>query len=301
MTDPRSPSGHPHRQAIDLARFLAAFGIVVAHATVSPRDWVGHLALALFLILTAFLAVQSVARAGGRYGWLRRARRLFLPWVFWSVLYRLLDLAISDDPDRFIPLREPFSLLVGPAVHLWFLPFVILAMILVQPVALWVTDAQRLARALGLLLLGGVGLFWVHGAFILPEPFPQWAFALPLYAYGLLLAPAHRLGRVGWLLAGIAVLSGLMWWVDPQPWPLTALGAALLFELFWRLPLRHPILPWLGSVAFGIYLMHPFFMLFAYKAFGEDVGWLLKTAVAFGLSWAATLGIQRLPVLRTMV
>lgn len=280
---------------------MAAFGVVVAHATASPRDWVGHLALALFLILTAFLAMQSVARAGGQYGWFRRAGRLFLPWVFWSGFYRLLDLAISDDPNRFAPLRAPFSLLVGPAVHLWFLPFVMLAMILVQPVARWVTNAERLGQALGLLMLVGLSLFWVHSALFLPEPFPQWAFALPLYAYGLLLAPAHRLGRVGWLLGGMAALSAAMWWVDPQPWPLTALCAALLFELFWRLPLRHPILPRLGSVAFGIYLMHPFFMLFAYKAFGADVAWPIKTAVAFCLSWVATLLMQRLPLLRMMV
>ena len=55
-----------HRPSIDLARFVAAFGVVVAHAYVSPNDWVGHLSLGLFLILTAFLAVQSAQRAGGR-------------------------------------------------------------------------------------------------------------------------------------------------------------------------------------------------------------------------------------------
>ena len=55
------------RLPVELVRFVAAFGVVVAHAQASPRDWVGHLSLGVFLILTAFLAMQSMQRAGGRY------------------------------------------------------------------------------------------------------------------------------------------------------------------------------------------------------------------------------------------
>lgn len=290
-----------HRQSMDLARFVAAFGVVAAHALASPRDWVGHLSLGLFLILTAFLAIQSAERAGGRYPWIARARRLVLPWLFWSAVFRLLDILLSHDPARFIPLTNPWSLLIGSTIHLWFLPFVMLAMALVQPVARLVRSPASLMAGSGLILAVGLPLFWLHEYLPMPDPLPQWAFGLPLYVYGLLLAPAHRLNRPLLPLAAMALLTAAGWAMAGKPWALTALIAALAFELFWRLPLRHPLLPALGRVAFGIYLMHPFFMLVAYKIFGPDAGFWTKTFTAFLLSWAATVIALRLPVIRRLV
>ncbi len=290
-----------HRQSIDLARFVAAFGVVVAHALASTRDWVGHLSLGLFLILTAFLAVQSMQRAGGRYPWIARARRLVVPWLFWCVVYRVVDLGVSDAPDRFVPLTNPWSLLIGPYIHLWFLPFVMLAMVLVQPIGRLITGPRALALACVALVAVSLPLFWAHYALPLPEPLPQWAFALPLYVYGLLVAYAHQMGRAAWPLLAMGVISIWGYALSGQPWALQALIAALGFEAFWRLPLRHRLLPALGKVAFGIYLMHPFFMLVLWKFMGPQVDWLTASILVFAMSWGATLILQRLPVLRGMV
>ena len=67
------------RDSIELARFVAAFGVVIAHAVLSPKDWFGHTALSLFLILTAFLMAQSTELIDvGQIAWLiidcRRSR-----------------------------------------------------------------------------------------------------------------------------------------------------------------------------------------------------------------------------------
>jgi fucose 4-O-acetylase-like acetyltransferase len=294
-TSARKPS--PHRQGIDLARFIAAFGVVVAHALVSPRDWVGHLALALFLILTAFLAVQSAQRAGGTYAFWPRARRLLVPWLAWSAFFRLLDLVISDRPDRFTPLTDPWSLLYGSYIHLWFLPFVGLAMALVGPAVKWVTTADRLLLACLLLLGVSAPLFWAHEALGLPEPLPQWAFALPCYALGLLLGVARPIGRAnGVLLTGILLTGLAIWLGGAAPWTFTLLVGLAAFELFWRLPLRGVWLPPLGQVSFGIYLAHPFFMLVIYKFMGPDVAPLLGAVLAFVLSWAAIAVLRHIPL-----
>ena len=287
-----------HRSSIDLARFVAAFGVVVAHAYASINDWVGHLALGLFLILTAFLAVQSAQRAGGSYAFVPRARRLILPWLVWSAFYRLVDLVFSHNPDRFVPLSDPWTLLYGSAIHLWFLPFVALAMVLVAP-------AVQLIRGPGALGLASVGvavlsvpLLVPHVQGWLPVPLPQWVFALPLYALGLLLGISHPMGKA-WMpaLAVAAMTSFAVWYSGNMPWAWTLMGSLVAFELFWRLPIRGRILPHLGQVAFGIYLLHPFFMLVVYKFMGAGVNLFLAAVLCFAMSWAATALLRRLPLM----
>lgn len=295
----KAPSGY--RPAIDLARFIAAFGVVAAHAFASERDWVGHVALGLFLILTAFLSVQSMNRAGGRYPWIARARRLVLPWLFWSAVFRVVFFLVADGPERHALLSDPWTLLIGSSIHLWFLPFVMLAMALVEPSGRLIGDPRALAVATGALVAIGLPLFALHHFVPMPEPLPQWAFGLPVYAYGLLLAPAHALGRVGWLLAAVAVLSVGGYLMTGEVWALMPLVAALGFEVFWRAPLSGQWMKRLGQVAFGIYLVHPFFMLVCYKFLGPDVDRMLATVATFLMSWAAAEVLRRLPVLKTLV
>ncbi len=290
-----------HRQSLDLLRFIAAFGVVVAHALASPRDWVGHLSLAVFLILTAFLAVQSAQRGGGRYAIGARAKRLLVPWLVWSAFFRLLDLVFSHHPDKFRLLHDPWSLLYGSAIHLWFLPFVMGAMVLVAPAVRWITTPERVAVASAGLLVLSVPLYWAHGRLGMPEPLPQWAVALPSYAVGLLLGVALPMGpRVGlWAKVAGAALSLVALAVSgPQPWVAMPLISVACFALFWEAPLRGRWLPGLGQVAFGIYLIHPFFMLLCYKLFGQGVNLMFAACLTFLMSWAAVWVLRLIPVFR---
>ncbi len=293
----QTPPQTPHRQGIDLARFIASFGVVLAHAEASPNDWVGHLSLGLFLILTGFLAVQSAARAKGRYTYLDRARRLVLPWVVWSLFFVVISEMVSDEPLIFAAFRTPWVLLYGGSIHLWFLPFVALAMALVGPTVRLVTTPARLkVAALGLVGLSAP-LFWAHSSLGLPEPLPQWAFALPCYVLGLLLGVGHPMGKA-WvpLTAGLALTALAVLMGNAAPWTLTILIALAGFEAFWRLPLRGAWLPPLGKVAFGIYLSHPFFMLVVYKFAGPTVNPFLGACAAFVMSWVVIAIARRIPL-----
>lgn len=289
-----------HRQGIDLARFIAAFGVVVAHVEASPVDWVGHVALALFALLTAFLAVKSAEKAGGAYAYGPRAQRLLVPWLVWSVFYWTVEAAIADGPDKFRPLTDPWSLLYGGAIHLWFLPFIGLAMGLVGPAVSYVTTPARLIGAAVLLVGMSAPLFWAHEALNLPQPMPQWAFTLPCYALGLLVAKAQGMGRAGIARAtGVTLAALAVWMGQAAPWTFTVLAGLLAFELFWRLPAQGRWAVHLGQVAFGIYLIHPFMMLVLYKFTPQltapELPVLLPAGLDFLISWAIVVVLRRLP------
>lgn len=284
-----------HRQGIDLARFIAAFGVCVAHAYDAQDDWDGHISLALFTILTAFLSMQSMQRTG-RYDVLGRIRRLLWPWLFWSAFYKLVAWKLTDGQAGLLSLTDPWSLLVGSFVHLWFLPFVALAMFLVQPIGHIVTNPVRLATGLVLLVAVSMPLFALHQVPGIPVPFPQWCFAFPVYALGLLMALAHGMGRSWWpVLASAALTAAALFITDGLALSYTIFFAVLAFEGFWRLPSQGTVLPKLGQAAFGIYLLHPFFLLVVYKFLGADVNLMLASVLTFLMSWAATVLLRKLP------
>lgn len=300
MTDPAKPRPN-RRSSLDLARFVAAFGVVVAHVQAAPRDWVGHLSLALFLILTAVLAVQSFQKSGQ---YLMRARfwRLMLPWLFWCGFYWLVEYDVSDRVDFLVWPQNPWTVFAGPAIHLWFLPFVMVAGLTVQPLGRFVTTERRLILALGGVVAIGIPAFWAHLDAGLPQPVEQWLFAAPVYLFGVLFGIALPLRRVPMVVAAMAVLTlANVAVAGAAPWIFQGLAALLIFWAVWNLPIPGPLPGLLGREAFGIYLMHPFFLLVIHKFLGTELGWLTNALLAFGLSWVAAVILRRIPVLDRLI
>jgi peptidoglycan/LPS O-acetylase OafA/YrhL len=285
------------RPSIDLLRLVAAFGIVWAHMG-APGMIEGYAALAAFLILTAFLSLRSWRRSGGRRFWMGRALRFLLPWVVWSAAFLLLESLRQGGLDVALSGLGPLDWLIGPTIHLWFLPFVLLASPLVPLASATLTTARRVWWAAALLVPPGAGAILLHDRFPLPEPLVQWAFATTPFLYGLLSAAAWERGTVGPPVAFATAVMGIAvagWGSQMAPF---VLGAALLFEATWRLPLRRSsaarVAAGLAAVSFGIYLVHPAAMLVWWKlAPGLPVA-LGAVAVFLGsaaLAWA----LRRLP------
>ncbi|GAB1363622.1 hypothetical protein MASR1M32_28580 [Rhodobacter sp.] len=153
-----SPRKADYRRAIDLLRFLAATGIVLDHTL--AWGFVGYPALGLFLILTSYFGVGSYRRSGGANFWSARARRILIPWLFWCAFYRLVWEVVSDEP--FQILSNPFTLLIGPSIHLWFLPFAAVALIFIPAIARDVETKHTLVRACAALIPFSIALGLIH-------------------------------------------------------------------------------------------------------------------------------------------
>ncbi|MDQ2066615.1 acyltransferase [Xinfangfangia sp. CPCC 101601] len=310
--NPQPQPKREYRRVIDLLRFLAAVGIVLDHG----MGWavVGYPALGLFLILTAYFGVGSYRRAMGQEGqgggfWSNRAKRMLVPWLFWCAFYRLVWEVVSDEP--FQLLSDPFTLLIGPSIHLWFLPFAALAMIFIPAIARDVERVPQLVLASVILVPLSIALGLIHAKSglegwlisdgpIVP-PVPQWAFSLPIFIWGALAAVAHRLGRPEITLAAAFVSSAVLLALDWDVASIQLILCAVIFEIGYRLRWQGQWMTDLAGYAFGLYLLHPFFMLVGYKIFGADGGTAWPTAVALFGAWGATWLCKRLPVVKGML
>lgn len=297
-----------YKRSVDLARFVAAFGIVWDHARAPYAD-IGYTALALFLVLTSFLAVGSFERSDGRAFWFARAQRIAVPWLVWCAIYRVVYEVVNHDPHGL--LDEPGSLLIGPSIHLWFLPFVMICLVMIPWISRFICTVERLYVAsvilaivslpLGMLhaKLAPTGWFW--GADLFPQPLPQWFYSLPLFWFGAILAAAKRLGVVWPVIAAATLVSSVLWFRAPEFASVQMILVAVLFEAVWRINIAGKWPTWLAGFAFGIYLLHPACMYVAYKVFGADVNRTLAALFTFGLAWALTAILQRVPVLNRFV
>jgi hypothetical protein len=221
---------------IDYGRFLAALGIVWFNAQV-PGFRVAYIALPFFLVLLSMPSNSSVAT---------RAKRLLLPFLTWSLVFGMLNTALSLKTQS-----PPFEwwrwtmILSGTWIHLWFLPFAFLAA-LVSP---WL---RHPLASLGAAILAAT-LIVLNGY---PEaaPFGQWAFGTIPVLVGI------AYFSWGWRLAVTTLfLSTLILFVgQPSPDNITILvGTGLaLFFLSNHMP-ETPVSDWCARLSLWIYLSHP--------------------------------------------
>jgi hypothetical protein len=221
---------------IDYGRFLAALGLVWFH-TQAPGNRFAYMALPFFLV---FLSMPSSS------GPAAQAKRLLLPFVTWSLVFAMVNMALS-----FKNQSPPFEwwtwnmILSGTWFHLWFLPFAFLAIV----VAPWF---RHPLASLGAALL--VALLTVLYGGIETPPFGQWAFgAVPVLVGIAFFSWGWRLAVTTLFLSTLVLFLG-----HPSPDNITILvgtGLALVF-LTMQMP-ETPFSDWCARLSLWIYLSHP--------------------------------------------
>jgi surface polysaccharide O-acyltransferase-like enzyme len=264
-----------------------------------------------------------------------RARRLLLPWLFWSVVYTVAILLFPPpywQADRQVE-RLCWSWYRGaPVAALWFLWAAFGLSLLSHPLRTMVqgrSSSQRWALSAAALAAGAT--LEVHWTFVESWTLPfflQWVRLVSLFLLGAALytAPAGR-SQVGALVAlALAALPlhsitrhlvfDLAWGPWPAAselgrtgdWKLNFLSPARvllnvsLFSLTRSMAPRLPRLPApVAELTFGIYLTHTLWLDFVFPRWGWvatrlSPPWLFAiVALALLASTATTLLIRRLP------
>ncbi|MGB0660959.1 MAG: acyltransferase family protein [Mangrovicoccus sp.] len=258
--------------SIELLRFVGALAIINFHMGYLQPAW-SVSALQLFVLLLVF---HGVGRALPE-----RAGRLLLPWVFWSAIYAgLFGLQAVLGGAPLGDVFQPWMILAGPSLHLWFLPFGLGFLALCRGLPTLI-----LAPILGLSLLLQLVLPYPTN---LSEPFAQWYSVWPMAILGLALPMVQR----SWLFAALVGLGFyLLNVLGHFSFALPSMIACFLFALAMavRLPCT-PVIGFLGQISFGMYLVHPIFHAGFERAFDLS-GASLFFAIA-GASALATAALR---------
>jgi peptidoglycan/LPS O-acetylase OafA/YrhL len=293
------PTSHsPERlPGIEWMRGLAAFGVICIHSGIAVHnnttEEAGFLrdlcnfAVPFFLILSFFFAVRAEMTSTLPWrAWLRkRADRLLVPFVFWSLVYLILHIAKLaahrqfDDVIKLI--SEPAELILtgGTSVALYFIPLLFTGLVLIRLLSNLLKQISIPALAIAF----GAGIVFQH-LFIMYVPdaaLQGWIMAPLDLCFGLFLgalrclplifaaailarilsAPGGR-NAVPLIAAGILVVTIMDLTTLPLSLsePALAVGALLVaWGLSGVLP-TSPLASTVGLFSFGIYLVHQFFL-----------------------------------------
>lgn len=273
-------------------RLVAAISIIWLHTPQSEAlgkiGILGAAAVPFFTFTTIFFAMEA-GRKGSGLGFdlylLRRAKRLYVPFLLWTAIYLLLRMIKSRLLTGATPPMPQLEMAwAGSAHHLWFLPYALVVGAIAFVAARWAS--RRPGRDI-LIALAGVGLGIVlfvvpildwsgwgaseGTAYLLKQvqlkvPCSCWAVAVAavwrrmpesvrhsrqLGCSGLGMMLLALTGLVAASYAGVALARPVELFRH-----LGGLGCFLLGMMPWRVPGRLASFQALGRCSFGIYLAH---------------------------------------------
>lgn len=278
----------PKFYSLELLRFICAFSIVWGHLG-APHAIVAYAGLDTFIILSVALSTRAATRQDFGTFMMRRMIRIFIPWVIWSAFY-LFFRGLRDGWHTMFQLTDPAWLLIGPEIHLWFLPFILIS----APFA-YIAMHLPHGRVFGAIMVVvtlplSCGLYYVEWNAMLSPPWTQWCFALPPLFYAVIRVSGRRWGP-SFLLVG--TLIGMTLLGHPEPaWFLIL--SAVLFEVFLHFDKIGRWAGPLGDAAFGIYVLHPFFIVIIAHFISLTGHTIFFAELVFLASWAGSYALLRI-------
>jgi surface polysaccharide O-acyltransferase-like enzyme len=313
---------------IEYLRVAAAFAVVMLHTSagylVKIHDsdrmvwWIANFydascrwSVPVFLLISGSLLLNGTESIFLFYR--KRVVRIFVPLVFWTFFYLSIRFFVIKN----IQLQDLVSVLMHgvPYVHLWYL-YMLLGLYLFVPfLKILVRGLDKKAGLLLvflLCLLSSVNLFWGDSPqFFLIKFVPFLGFFIGGYFLRGMVLPFSRVLWIGlWIFCVLTVFAGagvamhfygdqgLALFYDYQN-PAVVCSSLLIFILSRQFDFNFPYLASLSECSFGIYLVHPIFLIIAGKLFLiNHVGAVillipLLSFVVFLASWCVVVCLRK--------
>ena len=286
---------------IEILRIAGAFGIVLFHLG-GPGAKIGYTALPLFIFLSVYFALTARREISLAVFSFSRMQRLLMPWAFWSVVIAGLKILDALHENRSISSEFAiWNLLAGPAIHLWFLPYVAILSIGLRALLPTLERAGPWMVLPGALAISAAALLSSQRTG-LAIPFQQWIFGLPaaIMATSLSLAAKESQIRVA-LIWGLFSLVMGFGFLLPDAFRL----AATLCMFFAARMLPMPLTPGLRALAgltLGVYILHPV-IASALQRIGFDIfgGSMFAVVTTFACTAGLTGLLRTLPKMQRVL
>ncbi|HEX5525816.1 MAG TPA: acyltransferase family protein [Solirubrobacterales bacterium] len=338
----------------DVAKVVAIFGIVTIHVAapasegfgiLTDRAWASAVALEtatrwsvpLFVMVSGMLLLTGkTVEESPLVFYRRRAARIAIPLVAWTLFYRLY---LEHTGPQASFLEHVQAIYSGqPYYHLYFL-FVIGGLYLIAPFLARVVNEMS-QRQLGLISAGALllGFLWMGVPPWLPgtgaNAFSLFAPYVGFFLAGRWLGRAKLDRELAWWCAGAFLVLFVSTAFETYLWvhaeglengryfygylspPVILMSLAIFVVIRYlveqrerRRPVRHmKALHFLGEATFGIYLIHPYFFTLFQRHYAVPSAlhtlawWWPATVIGLVLvSFACTVAIKQIPGLRRIV
>lgn len=262
-----------HLASIEWLRFIAAFGIVWFHAENAPWRSLGYAGLPIFvLVFCALIVIHFKDSQFSDYA-TKRSIRLLIPWVFWSIVFAAMKVGryfLTGTHSLGTPTWNEF--LVGGNIHLWFLPFAFILSLVLYWMCKLAFKLNKTIAVISISLIFMILSLYTTGYLskyvALSPPFVQWSFAVSCLPLGFCLGYIYRTmadnskylayGIVYGLVVVVCIYLHIIW----DNTLLMPYGLGLLLTIL-ALIIPFPYEQsgrFLGSLTYGIYLIHPLVM-----------------------------------------
>lgn len=280
----------PIRHDIELLRICGAFGIVWYHSVPFGNE-VAYSGVVVFVVISIVLNGQSSTNLKLE----RLTRRLIIPWLAWFIIY-LTGKSFFGIPIFSGSHYSILTILSGPNIHLWFIPFIYLSVIVFRYTRIALGESPlTIASSIfggGMLLSSGN---WQEWSMTIDSPLPQFIHALPAVFLGVLVNNAKNyrppLKLVVLLVVPVCSLAALpQYGVGLTYFIGSILTLSLCFSGGWINKIWN--VRRFSRLSFGIYLAHPLFILIALKT--QLASGVVLAFVVFFASAIAIHLVQRL-------
>ena len=250
--------------AIEWVRVISACGVVWFHVPGGPFKEYGYAGLVAFILISIVFQAAGAEKDPPNVYFIKKAGRILTPWSFWFLFYGVFNLAKGTD---LFPNSAGWvsSVLTGPWVGLWFMPFILLVSLVVWLAVQPTKKQNSLAISAGFLLIGAMVLLLcpkAQGIWKGQEPWAQWVHASAAIPIGLSLYHAIKNQGLRRLVALAAILvvceAACLYLVGTNRGLAISYGLAILLVCIgFSVPFQHsPLARRLGALCLGVYMVH---------------------------------------------
>lgn len=273
------------RSDIELLRVISAFGIVWFHSEFEHGKSIAYAGLIFFIVLSVYLCM--ISRRTTLLG--DRAKRLLIPWFLWYGIYGFASWIWSGKIFNETPTTLS-AILSSPSIHLWYLPFIFIALLVLD----W---AKKRGTSIALFATSIVAfIVWVPisdqlRAMQFAPPLAQYIHAIPALLVGVMLGTVRSVSLKHIQTLGLFCLLAIYGLtIAPASFGLSyTIGVAASLVLISERSLL-PQANWLidlGKYQFGIYLVHVLILSAIQKVAGIGI-------ISITIAYLTALSVSKL-------